>query len=166
MEPIARGNTSTVDEPTTIKVALGALTLFQSYVQQADAKVNTLLLVHTGGVVAAVAALGSRSGLHWTVLSALALAAFGVAVVGSGYHIVQALRPRTHAPARPNPFGITSPGSAPATEPAEQHRQCWEMARLLGEIALVKNRHIQRATPWTALLLALGLTAAVLGLWA
>lgn len=163
MEPTVLGHSATADEPTAVKLAFGALTLFQSYVQQADAKVNTLLLVHTGGVVAAVAALGSRGGLHWTLVSALLLAAFAVAVIGSGYHIIQALRPRTHAPAEPNPFGITGAGSVPATEPAEQGRQCWEMARLLGEIALIKNRHIQRATPWTALLLLLGLAAAVIG---
>ncbi len=45
---------------TEIAVAagLGALSAFQGYVQEADAKINSMLVVHTGAVVAVVTTLG------------------------------------------------------------------------------------------------------------
>lgn len=156
-----------VDEQTRVKVALSALTLFQSYVQQADAKVNTLLLVHTGGAVAMVTFLRGRDGPHWMIPQfILVMAAFVACALPSAYHIVQALRPRLHAPGEPNPFGFTgiTSGAVPGSRASEICAQCWGMARLLGEIALVKNHHVQQATPWTILLLVLGLCTAFSGL--
>ncbi|MGW1196216.1 hypothetical protein ACWD4B_10240 [Streptomyces sp. NPDC002536] len=150
-------------DETSVKVALGALTAFQGYVQQADAKVNTLLMVHTGGVVAAVTTLGGRAGIRWTPVVGVLIAAFGVAFLISGFHIVQAIRPRLHAPTPLNPFGITGVGLPPPPCRQAQCEQAWAMAELLGEIALVKNRHVQRAVPWTALMLCLGIAAAVAG---
>ncbi|MFF4410228.1 hypothetical protein ACFY2W_24650 [Streptomyces sp. NPDC001262] len=147
----------------SVKVALGALTAFQGYVQQADAKVNTLLMVHTGGVVAAVAALGGRAAIRWTPVVDGLLLAFAVAFCASGFHIAKAIRPRLHAPTPPNPFGITGVGLPPPPCRRAQCEQAWAMAELLGEIALAKNRHVQRAVPWTALMLCLGVVAAVVG---
>lgn len=151
-----------VDE-VSVKVALGALTAFQGYVQQADAKVNTLLMVHTGGVVAAATALGGRAGIRWTPAVCGLLLAFGVAFCFSGFHIVKAIRPRLHAPTPLNPFGITGVGLPPPTDRRAQCEQAWAMAELLGKIAMTKNRHVLRALPWTALMLCLGVAAAIAG---
>ncbi|MGW7007280.1 hypothetical protein ACWGCW_31855 [Streptomyces sp. NPDC054933] len=142
-------------------MALAALATFQGYVQQADAKINTILMVHTGGVVAAVAALGGRAAIRWTPIAVSLLVAFGVAFVMSGCHVVQAMRPRLHPPTPLNSFGITGAGLTPPDSRQAQYEQAWAMAGLLGEIALIKNRHLVRATPWTALMLALGVLAAI-----
>ncbi|MDH6123513.1 hypothetical protein [Kitasatospora sp. GP82] len=161
-------------DPSPLEVALSALTSFQGYVQQADSKVNTLLVVHTGGAVAVVSALGGRSGLRHPTPTVLLLAGFVVAFLVSGYHVAQALRPRLDPPTPPSRFAITgmvpdSPdGVGPehaATDAAAQRTEAWAMVRLLSRTALAKNRHLARAVPWTAAMLALGVATALVGAW-
>ncbi|MFB7667316.1 hypothetical protein ACFC1R_25800 [Kitasatospora sp. NPDC056138] len=150
------------------------MTIFQGYVQQADSKVNTLLVVHTGGAVAVVSTLGGRGDLRHPVLTWILLAGFATAFLVSGYHVTQALRPRLDPPVPPSRFAITGLADddglgavGPDTarwDPAAQRIEAWATARLLSQIALVKNRHVVRATPWTASMLALGMAAALTAL--
>ncbi|MDO0934063.1 hypothetical protein QQY66_21090 [Streptomyces sp. DG2A-72] len=149
-------------EDPALEVALAALAIFQGYVQQADSKVNVMVVVHTGGVVAAAAALGGGAGTCWSPVLGTVLFAFAVTLLVSGFHIVRALRPSTHAPAPVNPFGVTGLDADLAGDPQTQAEQLWVMARFLGSIALAKNRALARATPWTALMLCLGIASAAL----
>jgi disulfide bond formation protein DsbB len=154
-----------VTSPTggpSVKVALTALTTFQGYVQQADEKANVMVVVHTGGVVAVVTAVGGTAGAQWSPVLGILLLGFTVAFLVSGFHIMRALRPSTHAPAVANPFGVTGLDAVPAVDPWTQAEQLWAMARFLGGIALAKNRALARATPWTALVFCLGVASAVL----
>lgn len=148
-----------IDE-VSVNVALAALATFQGYVEQADAKINTILMVHTGGVVAAAAALGGSWAVKSSPLVMTVLSAFGAAFVVSGFHVVKALRPRIHPPVPLNPFGMTGTALCPPVTRRAQRDYAWAMAGFLGEIALTKNRHLVRATPWTVLMLSLGVLAA------
>ncbi|MGW4645112.1 hypothetical protein [Kitasatospora sp. NPDC004289] len=158
-------------EPSALSVALSALTAFQGYVQQADSKVNTLLVVHTGGVVAVVSALAGRdTPARFPVPTLLVMAGFVAAFLISGLHLVQALRPRLSPPVPPSRFAMTGVGHlglghVAGADPDAQRVEAWAMAQLLGQIALLKNRHLSRATPWTAVMLLLGVVAALLRSW-
>ncbi|GAA1196031.1 hypothetical protein F4556_003680 [Kitasatospora gansuensis] len=158
-------------EPSALTVALSALTAFQGYVQQADSKVNTLLVVHTGGVVAVVSALAGRDApVRFPLPTLLVMAGFAIAFLLSGFHVLQALRPRLDPPVPPSRFAITGInhlglGHATGVDPAAQRIEAWAMAQLLAQIALVKNQHLARATPWTAAMLVLGVGAALLRSW-
>ncbi|MFF7645543.1 hypothetical protein [Streptomyces canus] len=149
-------------EEPALTVALAALATFQGYVQQADAKVNVMVMVHTGGVVAAATALGGGGGAHWSPVLVTVLFAFAVTLLVSGFHIARALRPSTHVPTPVNPFGVTGLDAVLADDPQNQVEQLWAMARFLGSIAMAKNRALASATPWTAVMLCLGIASAVL----
>jgi hypothetical protein len=145
---------------TDLETALAAMTAAQGYVQQADAKVNTLLVLHTGGTVAVLGVLGGASGRSVVVWMLLAL--FALAFLVSGYHVLQALRPRLESPGLPNRFGITAARPTDADDPAEPAAEAWAMARLLSRIALLKNRHLARATPWAGVMISSAVFAALL----
>ncbi|MGI5453808.1 hypothetical protein ACQEWB_11670 [Streptomyces sp. CA-249302] len=146
-----------------VAAGLGALTAFQGYVQEADAKVNSMLVVHTGGLVAVVTTLGSGGGRPRGAVTDVALAAFAVTFLVSGYHLALAMRPRLELPLPLSPFGFMGLGIPPATDPGRLCGQLWDMAHLLGHIAHAKNRHLCRAMPWTGLMLCLGVTVSLLG---
>jgi hypothetical protein len=146
--------------PTDLKTALAAMSAAQGYVQQADAKVNTLLVLHTGGTVAVLGVLGGtagRSAVVWILLSLFALA-----FLASGYHVLQALRPRLDPPALPNRFGIVGPRPEDDADPGLPAAEAWAMSRLLGRIALLKNRHLVKATPWAGVMISCAVFAALL----
>ena len=153
--------TNAAEDPA-LEVALAALATFQGYVQQADAKANVMVMVHTAGVIAAATALGGGAGAHWSPVLITVLFAFAVALVVSGFHIVRALRPSSHAPTPLNPFGVTGIHVALPADTEAQVGQLWAMARFLGSIAMAKNRALASATPWTALMLCLGVASAAL----
>lgn len=144
-----------------INVALAAMTTFQSYIQQAEAKINTLVVVHAG---AAVAIMASQTTLaaHPRPAIVIAFVLFAAALLGSGYHLAQALRPRPHTPRTRSNFGITgiTSGRPIGTVTAAD---AWEMARLFAELAEIKYRHIARAIPWTATMITLGIIAVFAG---
>ncbi len=146
-----------------VAAGLGALSAFQGYVQEADAKVNSMLVVHTGGVVAVVTALGTGGAHRHGRVTDVVLAAFAVTFLISGYHLALAMRPRLEVPLPLSPFGFMGLDIPPAADPRLLCAQLWDMARLLGTIAHAKNRHLMRATPWTGLMLCCGVTVAVLG---
>jgi hypothetical protein len=163
-------------EVSALNVALTAMAAFQGYVQQADSKVNTLLVVHSGGIVVVLGALAGRAVPDGMVLPMLLLlGGFAVALVMSGRHVFRALSPGVEAPAVPSRFaitgiGATGPDLATGLDPADldpvaQCAEAWAMSRLLARTALVKNHHIARAMPWTAAMLAFGVAAALLRSW-
>jgi hypothetical protein len=139
-----------------VTIALAAISTFQAYVQQADAKVSTLIVVHAG---AAVATMASQTTLttHPRPAALATFAMFALALLASGYHLVQALRPRMHPPHRLSHFGIT--GMMSDRPIGDASAEAWQMARLLAELADVKYRHIARAIPWTATMIVLGVAA-------
>lgn len=144
-----------------INVALVAMTTFQSYVQQAEAKINTLVVVHASAAVAIMAAQTTLAA-HPRTAAVTALALFAAALLGSGYHLAQALRPRPHAPATTSRFGITGITSGRPIGAASA-AEAWEMARVFAELAETKYRHIARAIPWTGATIALGVIAVFAG---
>ncbi|MEV0177264.1 hypothetical protein AB0I00_39975 [Streptomyces sp. NPDC050803] len=146
-----------------VAAGLGALAAFQGYVQEADAKINSMLVVHTGGVVAVVTTLGADGRDRSGPLIDLALAGFAVAFLVSGFHLGRAMRPRLHVPLPLSPFGFMGLDIPPAADPRLLCSQLWDMARLLGAIAHAKNRHLLRAMPWTGVMLCCGVTVSVLG---
>ncbi|MCD7437851.1 hypothetical protein [Streptomyces lincolnensis] len=146
-----------------LAAGLGALTAFQGYVQEADAKINSMLVAHTGGVVAVVTTLGAPGGQRFGTVGRIVLAAFACAFLVSGFHLGRAMRPRLHTPLPRSPFGFMGLDIPPATDPRKLCAQLWDMARLLGCIAHAKNRHLTRAMPWTGLMLCLGVAVSVLG---
>ncbi|WP_242886683.1 hypothetical protein [Actinomadura litoris] len=137
-------------------VAVTVMATFQGYVQHAEAKISTLLVAHTGAIVAVMAALptlpppGGPSGL---MMSALYLT-FATAFLLSGHHLIQALRPRPRTPVPPSAFGVfgVSP-QFPPDGPA-QRDAAWQMVRLFAFLAETKNRHVAKAIPGTAVMLA------------
>ncbi|MGW4813823.1 hypothetical protein ACWEPB_19585 [Kitasatospora cineracea] len=145
--------------PTELETALAAMTAAQCYVQQADAKVNTLLVLHTGGTVAVLGVLGGASGRAVVVWVLLAL--FAAAFLVSGYHALQALRPRLDSPALPNRFGMAGPRPEGAVDPQAWAEEAWELSRLLSRIALLKNRHLAKATPWAGAMISCAVFAAL-----
>ncbi|MGV9453321.1 hypothetical protein [Streptomyces sp. NPDC003635] len=147
-----------------VAAGLGALSAFQGYVQEADAKINSMLVVHTGGVVAVVTTLGNGDRHRQGPLTDAALALFAVTFVVSGYHLARAMRPRLRVPLPLSPFGFMGLDIPPAADPRELCAQLWDMARLLGVIAHAKNRHLLRAMPWTGVMLCCGVAVAVLGM--
>ncbi|MBK3640655.1 hypothetical protein [Streptomyces sp. MBT33] len=146
-----------------VAAGLGALSAFQGYVQEADAKVNSMLVVHTGGVVAVVTTLGADGARRYGTVTDVALAAFAVTFLISGCHLALAMRPRLEVALPLSPFGFMGLAIPPAADPGTLCAQLWDMARLLGHIAHAKNRHLTRAMPWTGLMLCLGVTVSVLG---
>lgn len=141
-----------------VTIALTAMSTFQGYVQQADAKVSTLVVIHAG---AAVAIMASQTTLtaHPRPAALATFALFALALLASGYHLVQALRPRMHPPHRLSRFAIT--GMMSDDPIVDASAEAWQMARLLAELAEVKNRHIARAIPWTAAMIVIGVAAAL-----
>ncbi|MFJ4789892.1 hypothetical protein [Streptomyces sp. NPDC088794] len=155
------GGTRTVE--IAVAAGLGALSAFQGYVQEADAKVNSMLVVHTGGVVAVVTALGTGDGRRHGAVADVVLALFALTFLISGFHLALAMRPRLDVPLPLSPFGFMGLDIPPAADPSLLCAQLWDMARVLGAIAHAKNRHLRHAMPWTGLMLCFGVTVSVLG---
>lgn len=89
------------------------------------------------------------------------LALFAVAFLVSGYHVLQALRPRMDPPALPSRFGIVGPQPEGTAAPETQAAEAWAMSRLLSRIALLKNRHLATATPWAGAMISCAVFAAL-----
>ncbi|MDL4772813.1 MULTISPECIES: hypothetical protein [Thermomonosporaceae] len=148
------------DGERDLTVTLALLNSFQNHVQHADTKVSTLLAVHAGTALAVVAAQDGpldQAGPAWSVL----LAVFVLALAVSGYHLLQALRPRLHGPRRYSRFAIaclTGDAEPPASaDPASERAEAWAMIRLLADLARAKHAKVARAVPWTAAMLVAGL---------
>lgn len=154
MDPMA-AETHRSDDVT---IALTAMSTFQGYVQQADAKVSTLVVVHAGAAVAIMASQTTLAARPRPV-ALVTFALFALALLVSGYHLVQALRPRMRPSHRPSRFGIIGMMSDRPIDDAPA--EAWRMARLLAELAEVKYRHIACAIPWTAAMIVIGVTAAL-----
>ncbi len=137
-------------------LALSVMNTFQGYLQHADAKVSTLVVAHAGAAVAVIATPSSTMGRHG-VLGASVLTLFVVAFLMSGYHLIQALRPRLYSSVPPSEFGLMGISVEPLTDPLAQRDAAWKMAQIFAEIARVKHKHVARAIPWTAAMLVIGL---------
>ncbi|QXJ20733.1 hypothetical protein AGRA3207_001498 [Actinomadura graeca] len=136
-------------------VAVTVMTAFQNYLQHAEAKISTLLVAHTGAVLAVMAALPnlpSPGGDSILVLPAV-YGAFVLSFLFSGHHLVQALRPRLRTPISPSAFGImgVSPNLPAGFE--AQRDAAWQMVRVFAELAETKHRHVAKAIPGTAAML-------------
>lgn len=147
-------------------MALTVMNTFQGYLQHADTKVATLVVVHAGAAIAVIATPSSLTARHGAVALAV-LALFAGAFLMSGHHLIQALRPRLTASIPPSAFGLMGVSVTPPTDPRVQRDAAWEMARIFAEIARTKHEHVARAIPWTAAMLLIGLggviTAVILG---
>ncbi|MER6944171.1 hypothetical protein ABT294_09125 [Nonomuraea sp. NPDC000554] len=148
--------------------AAAIVTGFQNYVQHAEGKVNALLVLHAGAAagVAAQTAAGVAAGVGG-LAAFLGYCLLGLFLLGSlvsGYHLLQTIRPSLKAPDRPSRYGITGVAApAPsADDDAERLAEAWAMARLLGEIAERKHRHVAQAVPWVGLTLVSALAWTVL----
>lgn len=150
----------TDDTRADATLALTMMNTFQGYLQHADAKVSTLVVAHAGAAVAIIATPSSALGRHGVVAPAV-LALFGVTFLMSGYHLIQALRPRLSSPVPPSEFGLMGVSAEPPADPSAQRDAAWEMVRIFAEIARVKHEHVARAIPWTAAMLVVGLGGVV-----
>ncbi|MBN6053881.1 hypothetical protein JYK22_18210, partial [Nonomuraea sp. RK-328] len=141
--------------------ALATVASFQNFVQHADTKAIALIAAHAGSITvmasqsAGAGALLGRS-TPATLAGSLVLGLFALGLVMSSCHLMMAIRPTSSAPARPSRFAITGV-RAVTPRPGDlrhQFHEAWALARLLGQIAETKHRHVRRAIPWTALTLA------------
>ncbi|MBN6042022.1 hypothetical protein [Amycolatopsis sp. 195334CR] len=161
-----RATTSRLADGTgELTTALTTVTFFQGAVQHADEKVRTLIAAQsmiTALTTAQAGLLLSRG--HSPAVQVLAFAllgAFGIGYALSGFHLIQALRPRTKAPSPLNRFAFPSvaAGNAQIAEVPlrAQCEQAHELARLLADLAMIKHRHVRRALSGTAAMFTSGL---------
>ncbi|GAA3749438.1 hypothetical protein [Salinactinospora qingdaonensis] len=149
--------------------ALTALTMFQGYVQQADAKVGTLVVVNAGSAFAVMAAQAESAGQRGS-LASLLLVVFTIAFLASGYHLVQALRPRRTPAPQSSRFSIAMDryqnGEIPPYDKAETNavdevREAWELSRVFATLARLKHAHVARSIPYTSVMLVAALGSVV-----
>ncbi len=148
--------------------ALATVASFQGYVQHADGKVGTLVVLHAGAAatVASQASVSARLGPAGAVIGTALLGLFLFGFLVSGYHMLQVIRPVLRSPAIRSRYGITGTGnrvpSAAATtitgitettEITVRIAEARALAELLAEIAERKYRHVAKAVPWTGLML-------------
>ncbi|WP_157249116.1 hypothetical protein [Nonomuraea typhae] len=143
-----------------VVTALATVSVFQNYVQHADAKAGIVVVVHAAGA----ALLAAQSGVAPRMLAGSPavgwpiLVVFAAGFLGAGYHLARAVSPsRSFIRSR---FGISGvPETAPDhTDLATQYEEAWAMVTTLAAIARVKHLHVTRAVRWSCVMI-LSITA-------
>ncbi|MEV7008395.1 hypothetical protein [Streptosporangium sp. NPDC051022] len=139
--------------------ALAMVASFQGYVQHADGKVSTLVVLHAGAAatVASQVPAGLQPGQAGGAAGAVLLCLFLLGFLVSGYHMLQAVRPVLRPPAIRSRYGVAGRGPSAPNEVSRsipaRIAEARAMAELLAAIAERKYRHVSRAVPWTGLML-------------
>ncbi|MFG1947525.1 hypothetical protein [Nonomuraea sp. NPDC048826] len=149
-----------------LTVALTSLDTFNGYVQQAEAKVTTMVTIHLGVSALAATQVGAvaphlAASLPSAVGFAALLSIFCVGFLIAGCHLALALRPDLRAPYGVNRFGLVRPTKAgrPPASTTKQLEEVRLLIEVLTTVALQKHRRVRRALPW------MGLTSVSAILW-
>ncbi|MGI5268426.1 hypothetical protein ACQEUU_04690 [Nonomuraea sp. CA-218870] len=141
-----------------LTVALTSLGTFTGYVQQAEAKVTTMVTIHLGVAALAATQVGGMVPL-WTagpvsaIGAAVLLSSFCAGFFIAGYHLALALRPDLREPYGTNRFGLVRPGKIdrPPASVGKQLEEIQLLIEVLTTVALQKHHRVRRALPWMGL---------------
>ncbi|MEU8277552.1 hypothetical protein ACFYOK_18130 [Microbispora bryophytorum] len=144
-----------------LTIALTTLGTFNGYVQQAEAKVTTVVTIHLGAAALAATQAGGMAPL-WAAGPASAVGAtilllsFCVGFLVAGYHLALGLRPNLKGPGGVNRFGLVRPAKAdrPTAPVGKQLEEIQLLIEVFRTVALRKHRRVRRALPWMALTFA------------